>query len=102
MISQVPIQLGRVSSTANIDEAFAVTLKSVLDSGHHVGTYPDGQSDKAHGITEILNFQVSIENPRDRILTNPARHFNCVEAAARLIWMLGANNRLENIAFYQP
>jgi thymidylate synthase len=51
---------------------------------------------------EILNFQISIENPLDRVLTNTSRRFNAVEAVARLVWMLGANNRLADIAFYQP
>ena len=102
MITEAAIQPGTVIHSRHIDEAFTETLKSVLEYGYHVETYPYSQPDKARGSTEILNFQVSIDNPRDRLLTNPARPFNCVEAIARLVWMLGANNRLEDIAFYQP
>ncbi len=101
-IDQSITQLGGVQHSQGIDEAFILTLKTVLDSGHHIGTHPNGHPDKARGSMEIINFQISMQNPRDRILTNPIRRFNCVEAAARLVWTLGANNRTEDISFYQP
>jgi thymidylate synthase len=102
MLTESGLQVGMQLKSSNIDEAFTATLQAILTHGHTVDTYPSHQSDKVRGSLEILNFQVSIGNPQDRILTNPVRRFNAIEAVARLTWMLGGNNRLADIAFYQP
>jgi len=101
MSTEIGVQLGESLSASNVDEAFVATLKCVMRFGHHVETYPYEQSSRARSSKEILNFQLSIHNPLDRILTNSVRRFNCVEAVARVVWMLAANNRAEDIAFYQ-
>jgi thymidylate synthase len=96
------IRFGMFIKCANIDEAFTATLKTILECGHEVRTSSSGEPEQARESQEILDFQVAIDNPRDRILTNPIRRLNIVEAVARVVWILGANNRLADIAFYQP
>jgi thymidylate synthase len=96
------IQFGVLIKSANIDEAFTTTLKTIRECGHEVRTFSAAKPEQGRTSQEILDFQVAIENPRDRILTNPIRRFSSVEAVARVVWILGANNRLADIAFYQP
>ena len=102
MTRKATIQLGKVLRSADIDEAFTVTLKSLLGCRHHAGTYPNGQPDKAHGSKEILNFQVTPDCPEDSILTNPARHFQKKDTRARTVWIFELNSHFEDMTFYQP
>jgi thymidylate synthase len=89
-------------SAADIDAAYVEMLRAVLDQGHIVETYPTGAPERARRSIEMLNYTVTLAHPRARLLRNPARRFNAIEAVARLVWNLQANNRLEDIAFYQP
>lgn len=51
---------------------------------------------------EQLYYQMGMSNPRARILTSPHRPLNLVVAVARFAWLVGANNRVEDIAYYEP
>lgn len=51
---------------------------------------------------EILNYSTGMSNPRARIVTNPLRPLNIVVAVARFTWMIAGNNRIHDIAFYEP
>jgi len=96
MIIEATLQRGKVLSATNINEAFAVMLKSVFDRGHS-----NGQLDKAHGSTGFLEFQVSIDNPQSSILTKPARHFQKRDIVAGIVWIYELNSKFEGIAYYQ-
>ena len=51
---------------------------------------------------EVLNYSTGMENPLARITTNPLRPLNIVVAVARFVWMAAGNNRLQDIAYYEP
>jgi thymidylate synthase len=102
MAAEPALQLGTFIKSTNVNETFITTLNTILVHGHEVDTYSSSEPDKRRKSLEILDFHITIDNPLDRILTNPTRRFNAIEAVARLVWMLGANNRLADIAFYQP
>src|SRR3981081_2234104 len=104
MISEVSIQLGKVLSIANIDEAITVAPNNLLDCRHHnhVRTLPISQPDKAHAFTEILNFQVSLDSPERSILSDPARHFQKKNNLSRIAWIFKLNCLFGEITSYQP
>ena len=47
---------------------------------------------------EALNYVFSLDQPRNRLTSSRSLHV----AAARFVWMMAANNRLADIAFYEP
>jgi len=97
-----PLAVGhQCPSTRNSDEAFALTLRTLLADGHGVETRRASDS-KPKKSREILNFQIAVSEPRDRILINPERSLNVVGAVARFVWMLAGSDRLEDIAYYEP
>ncbi len=51
---------------------------------------------------EKLWYSTGISNPLTRIMVSPIRPLNLVTAVARFAWMIGGNNRVEDIAFYEP
>jgi hypothetical protein len=51
---------------------------------------------------EQLYYQTGITKPRARIFTNPQRPLNIVTAIARFVWLASGNNRVEDIAYYEP
>ena len=100
MESERLITIGRRNVEAgNSDEALALTLEQVLTSGHRVESTKAGKKD---GFSEILGFQLSITDSRDRITRFSARPLNIVGAVARFVWMMAGSDRLEDIAFYEP
>lgn len=85
----------------HIDEVFAATLDQILREGHDLEGQKGGERASNQASKEIINFRCSINNARDRILVHPERHWNAVEAVARLTWMIAGSDRLADIAFYQ-
>lgn len=51
---------------------------------------------------ELLYYSTGMAYPRARVMTNPARPLNIVVALARFTWMVSGNNRVEDIAYYEP
>lgn len=51
---------------------------------------------------ELLHYQTGLTNPAARIMTHPSRPLNIVVALARWVWLMSGNNRLEDIAYYEP
>jgi hypothetical protein len=86
--------IGFVAGAPHLDGALARTLRGVLHQGHVVGGATPSR--------EILNYTVIVEDPRDRILLNPVQNIRLVTAIARLAWTVGGNDRLADIAFYEP
>ncbi len=90
------VKIGRRDvEAANSDEALALALEQVFTSGHKVVAASDGATTKRDGSSEILGFQLSITDSRDRLLTNQVRSFNIVGAVARFVWMMAGNDRLD-------
>lgn len=51
---------------------------------------------------EILNYTTGMTNPRARIMTHASHPLNVTTAVARFVWLIAGNNRLEDIALYEP
>lgn len=89
----------RIGQTA--DDAYAVTLQDVLERGT-VSRQGSGQSVGSEKESrEILNYAVTIQSPRERLVFNAKRSFYLPTALARFVWMMAANDRLADIAFYE-
>lgn len=83
------------------DDAYAATLQDVLERGA-VSRQGFGQSVGSDKETrEILNYAVVINSPRERVVFNSKRSFYLPTAVARFVWMMAANDRLADIAFYE-
>lgn len=86
------IQISSLALTA--DECFTGTVADCLQ-GHFIVTPKDSSY-------EILNYTTGLTNPLNRIITNPIRPLNLIVAIARFVWMASGNNRVEDIAYYEP
>ena len=63
------------------------------------GTHVVTEKDTSY---ELIGYSTGMANPRARITANPLRPLNIVVAVARFVWMSAGNNRLSDIAFYEP
>ena len=79
--------------TAN--EAFYAVAQDLLNAPLIEGTGPERLQDS---MKERLNFQFSWMSPLDRLTDK----LTLDTAVARFVWMMAANNRLADIAFYEP
>lgn len=85
------------------DEIFKDVLRTVLSNGDTVSAVAGSKSIGSGRVTrDIRNFQFVLENPRDRILSNSVRRLDVFGAVARFMWMISGNDRLQDIAFYEP
>lgn len=84
------------------DHRFHQILREVLSRGGSVVGGKSGSVGTGRETLELLTFQFTLNDPRDRILWNPARRFNLYTAIARFVWMLSGSDRLSDIAFYEP
>ena len=73
------------------DHALRGTLGDVLAGGRRLG-----------GMTEVLDYATGLTDPRARILSAPGRPFAPIGAIARFTWMVAGNDRLADIAYYEP
>lgn len=85
---------GRQIEVRSCDEAYVHTLSEVLENGHSTGGDEPSR--------ELLDFRVLVSESRSRVLQNPAGGFRIIDAVARFVWMVAGNERVEDIAFYQP
>jgi thymidylate synthase len=77
--------------------AFRATLEALLDLESDLPAEPDAeQLQKA--TREQLNYGFTLSSPLDRLSPKLRLHV----AVARFVWMMAANNRLADIAFYEP
>ncbi|HTU14274.1 MAG TPA: thymidylate synthase [Solirubrobacterales bacterium] len=89
------LTIGRSLKVQSVDEALGVAMEVTLEAGH---TIVEG----ARPSSEILDLQIQLDNPRDRLLSNPKRKLGLVSSIARFAWMMGGNERLKDIQTYQP
>lgn len=83
------------SLPSDADVAFRNTVRDMIFSGSRV----EGRKDDSW---EILGYTTGLYNPLRRIVSNPLRPLPIVSALARFVWMMAGNDRLEDIAFYEP
>lgn len=84
------------------DTVFRNVLRDVLHQGETVVAGKSLSVGSDRQTLEVLNHRFTLENPRDRILWNPARRLNLFGGIARFFWMISGNDRLKDIAFYEP
>lgn len=78
-------------------EAVRATLSDLLDLESEL---PEGASEeqRTSATREHLNYAFTLSSPLDRLTPKLRLHV----AVARFVWMMAANNRLADIAFYEP
>ncbi len=84
----------------NANDAYKSTLKDILSSGSEIKAAETLSVGSNKKFKEILNYNLILTNPTQRLLTNNSRGFNLPGALARFVWMMAANNRLADIEFY--
>lgn len=95
--SKAPESISQNLTVSSLDEAYILTLREILQSGDLVTT-----GSKSPVISkELIAHQVTITDPRARILRNSSRKMNLVGAIARLVWLISGNSRVEDIAWYE-
>ena len=77
------------------DACVPLTIKEILDFGMRVESPKDNSF-------ELRNYQTGVSMPQARIMAHPARPLNIVVAVARFVWLVAGNNRVEDIAYYEP
>jgi thymidylate synthase len=84
------------------DAAFRGVVSELLtDSSRSEGA--SGGAQKVHGNTlERLGFSFRLDNPRHRLIAGNGYGVDLKVAVARFVWMISGNNRLADIAFYEP
>lgn len=84
-------------SHSSADEAIRSTLGDVLVLPPSAGPdAPPAEFSKA--TRERLNYSFTLSSPLDRLSPKLGLHV----AVARFVWMMASNNRLADIAFYEP
>lgn len=81
---------------SDADTLISTTLTHVMNQGMYIATEKDSS-------WELCDYQtIPMTDIRSRIFTNPNRPLNIVTAVARFTWLVAGNNRVEDIAFYEP
>jgi thymidylate synthase len=94
--------INTVIRAPNAAEGFARALQNVRDLGAQVPAETSKSVGANRSTQELINFTVAIENPTDRLIRNPKYVTPIVPAIARFVWMMAGNNRLADIAYYEP
>src|SRR5687768_5860189 len=85
----------------NADEAFVQTLAHVMDDGTEVAPTESMSTGSQKGFKEVMNYETTLQAPRERLIHNPLRTLNLPAAVARFVWMMAGSDRLHDIAFYE-
>jgi len=88
------------SQVENANQAYKTTLGNVLIHGTEIKAETTLSVGSNKKFKEIINYNLVISDPVQRLLTISKRGFNLPGAIARFVWMMAANNRLADIEFY--
>lgn len=92
---------GAAPGFATADSAFRGVIENLLDAAQSDGAQQGAE--KVQGSTyERLGYSAIIENPLARIVSGDDYGVDLKVAVARFVWMISGNNRLADIAFYEP
>lgn len=94
------LKKNETNQVEDANEAYKSTLKDILNFGSEIKAEQSLSVGSNKKFKEILNYNLVIKNPTQRLLTNSSRGFNLPGAIARFVWMMAANNRLADIEFY--
>ncbi|WP_269584428.1 thymidylate synthase [Roseibium sp. Sym1] len=84
------------------DAAFRRVLLEILKAPKVEAVTTGAEKVRDSDTTEQLAYRFEISNPRHRIVANEVFSLNLPVAVARFVWMISGNNRLADIAFYEP
>lgn len=93
-------KINTITEVSDANEAYKTTLNNVLVAGAEIQAEETLSVGSNKKFKEVLNYNLIISNPVQRLLTNSRRAFNLPGAIARFVWMMAANNRLADIEFY--
>jgi hypothetical protein len=97
---EIAITVGSLQTLPDVDSAFTTTLRDILSQRGEI-TQPKSLSvGSEKKFKEILNCNVVVTGPRQRLVMNPKHPLKLPGAVARFVWMMAANNRLKDIEFY--
>lgn len=94
------LKKNETNQVEDANQAYKSTLKDILNAGSEIKAEQSLSVGSNKKFKEILNYNLVIKNPTQRLLTNSSRGFNLPGAIARFVWMMAANNRLADIEFY--
>jgi hypothetical protein len=86
----------------NNGDAVAAALAGVLKHGQSIRLSDSKSVGANRAFREVSNFVLTIENPASRLLDPLFSRFQLAIAVARFTWFMAGNNRLEDIAYYDP
>lgn len=81
--------------TVNATEAFEGMCEIINE--HGIETQPRGQK-----VKEMIGFNLRIDDPRDRIVTSPARKISYRYLLAEFIWYMSGQSHVDTIKDYAP
>ena len=84
------------------DAAFRRVLDEILKAPKVEAVETGAEKVRDSDFTEQLAYRFEVSNPRHRIVANDAYKLSLPVAVARFVWMISGNNRLADIAFYEP
>ena len=87
-------------TVSNADEAVMEVISEISKNGSIVKPVKNSNNKKSS--KELRNFQFSLINPLNRIAINPNNPLNIIPSIGRFVWLIAGNDRMEDIAFYQP
>lgn len=93
-----------VRGAAGMNEMPKIFARSAEEAFHEVlsnlSLYGAESSPRGMKIKELLNVNITISNPRNRIVYCPERKFSLPYALGELTWYLCAKNDLESMKYY--
>ncbi|MCY4303518.1 MAG: hypothetical protein OXC62_01825 [Aestuariivita sp.] len=89
-------------SEESSDAAFRRVLNEILQAPKVEKVQTGAEKVSDSNFFERLAYRFEIKNPRHRIVANDVYKLNLPVAVARFVWMISGNNRLADIAFYEP
>jgi thymidylate synthase len=92
---------GSAGEFATASAAFRGVLAGVLKGGEAAGV-TSGAAKVQGDTSELLGYSFRLQNARDRIVAAPSNTLDLKVAVARFVWMISGNDRLADIAFYEP
>src|SRR5258708_1711186 len=89
-----------------VNDAYRESLSDIRANGHFIPSSSDPKSPgsafgaKQRITKEIMGYQFSVRDPRDRLVNLPGRRTNPIFAVANALWMLAGRDDLEFIQYY--
>ena len=91
---------GLAAPPADWDATFRRTLHEVLARGHDMCVRSSLSIGNEKAARELLNHSLELPVPGDRLLFDPRCRLNLLRAAGRFCWMMAANDRVADVAWY--